>query len=146
MTAPARTLTAADFVLARVAEDEAAAQAAMTLASTPWRATYGRQVETSRDGYLVTPEDEHSRSDEPPDDVAAHIARHDPARVLAQCAALRSVVALHAPIFITEGLRTCAACVGNQPGTLALHPCPTLRAFASIWRDHGAFDPAWSAS
>ena len=85
-------LTLTDFLLARIAEDEAAARAAEGPAQTPWRATYGRQVETARDGYLVTPEDEHSYTTDPPDDVALHIARHDPARVLAECEAKRRIV------------------------------------------------------
>ena len=91
MTDTATTSLAA-WLLEQVSADEEAARAAMERAETPWRATYGRQVETARDGYLVTPEDEHSYSTDPPDEVAAHIARHDPAHVLAVAAAHRKII------------------------------------------------------
>lgn len=85
-------MTLTEFLLARIAENEAVAREAASIAGTPWRATYGRQVETSRDGYLVTPEDEHSDLDDPADAVSQHIARHDPVRVLAECEAKRRIV------------------------------------------------------
>ena len=93
MTTP--TITLADFLLQRIADDEAVAREAQALARSPWRATYGRQVEEPEPGHLVTPEDEYAHSDEPPDAIALHIARHDPARVLADCAARRAIVELH---------------------------------------------------
>jgi hypothetical protein len=61
-----------------------------------------------------------------------HIARHDPARVLAWCAALRAVVAEHG------GAHRCPNHLMHDEG-----PCRTLRALAQIWADHPGFDPAW---
>jgi hypothetical protein len=92
---------------------------------------------------------------------AAHIARHDPARVLAQVAALRAIVELHdswpvlvesPPEFTQEGdgidtmtMRMSKQIAwtteqkyrehfGSEPPT-----APILRALASIWAD----DPGW---
>ena len=96
MTAATQTL--ADFLLARIAEDEAAARNA-TLG--PWEAWSGADAGggeyiTSRDslGYTfgispgVSGDEGYAiaRWD------AAHIARHDPARVLAECEAKRNLV------------------------------------------------------
>jgi hypothetical protein len=64
-----------------------------------------------------------------PMDYDEHIARHDPARVLAQCAALRAVVEMHTAFV--------------PPMGFFKMPTDTLRALASIWDDHESFDPAW---
>ena len=63
-----------------------------------------------------------------------------PARVLAQCKAYRAIVELHETVSAAPGRRelTCAEC-----GSV-VHPCPTLRALASIWADHPDFNPDWA--
>jgi hypothetical protein len=79
-----RTVTLTEFLLARIAEDELAARIANV--SQTWSTDetaccvmvehdYGDNVETHHNG------------------TAAHIARHDPARVLAECEAKRRIVA-----------------------------------------------------
>jgi hypothetical protein len=65
-------MTLTEFLLARIAEDEAAARA------VGW---------TPR--WVMA----HDLPDAPPG-IVAHIARHDPARVLAECAAKRRIVEL----------------------------------------------------
>jgi hypothetical protein len=76
---------------------------------------------------------------------AAHIARHDPARVLAQCAAIRRAMAEHPED--DDGYCTDNQDIGVgwrlEHGCGWLYPCPTVRALASIWADHPDFDPAW---
>ena len=83
---------------------------------------------------------------------AAHIARHDPARVLADVAAKRAIVAEHRPYqedphavaVIEDGVEwgvslLCDACAGRKPSW----PCLNLLALARVWADHPEFDPAW---
>jgi hypothetical protein len=89
------TVTLADFLLARIAEDEEAARGA---AGVPWEVMEwpgGSQVlvdraairdEKWRVGHLG-----HVASVEHAHDVR-HIARHDPARVLAECEAKRRII------------------------------------------------------
>lgn len=85
-------MTLTEFLLARIAEDEAAARAAY---ASPWRA--------KDDGHLWTG---HDDAEEGPTvyvnggvyanqrHTAEHIARHDPARVLAECEATRQLIEL----------------------------------------------------
>ena len=89
-------MTLTEFLLARIAEDEAVARAATP---GPWRVcaegSEGSRIapeggtKRERSRFLgimngrVQPEDGRN---------AAHIARHDPARVLAECAAKRRIV------------------------------------------------------
>jgi hypothetical protein len=76
----------AGFLLARIAEDEQAARASLA-----WASETPDQRWSADDGALLD-----GRSDTMAsyvgDDVAPHIARWDPARVLAECDAKRRVV------------------------------------------------------
>jgi hypothetical protein len=66
-----------------------------------------------------------------------HIARHDPARVLVECAALRAVVALH-----HEYLGVCTHCVDAfAPEKRESWPCQSLRALAKPYADHPDYRP-----
>jgi len=140
--------TLTDFLLARIAEDEAVARAA-----TPglWA------CETAPNGFPamvvgnnMTVADTY---DKPHLSDANHIARHDPARVLAECEAKRRIVALHVgsgrdPFYSHKGgpLDTCDVCVSfhadmdcsNEPW-----PCPTLRILALPYADHADYDESW---
>jgi hypothetical protein len=78
-----------------------------------------------------------SHAEEVPTVVAGHIARHDPARVLAECEAKRSVLALH-----RSGDAWCDYCSHS----VVDDRCPTIRALAAVFRDHPDFDPAWSVT
>lgn len=74
----------------------------------------------------------------------AHIARHDPARVLRQVAAMRKVLELHSPVDVVAfgkvTARECAACFdvdtyrgySEEPPRLDW-PCPTILAFAEAY-------------
>lgn len=88
---------------------------------------------------------------------ADHIARHDPARVLAQVAAMRAIVDLHALTVSkldswafdpdtgervpTQYEVDCAVC--GWASDVPTSACPTLRHLAAIWRGHDEYDPAW---
>ena len=76
MTEDTKTLTLTEFLLARIAEDEAEARKAGPMWRNEWSA-----------------EDV---------DVTLHIERHDPARVLAECEAKRRIVANHGGRHICE--------------------------------------------
>jgi hypothetical protein len=102
MTVPTLTLT--DFLLARIAEDERVANLA---APAPWEyqdvdsVGGGRICDTTveianmfydPDGERVDPRIRKTVRSEQADLTAEHIARHDPARVLAECDAKRRII------------------------------------------------------
>lgn len=110
------TLTLTDFLLARIAEDEAAAQAASLHGDTTWTQTdplrKEGQVESVRS--VVTYDDGSPNADQ-----AAHIARHDPARVLAECEAKRRIVGT---------------------GEFATQP---MKILAAVYADHADYRDEW---
>lgn len=157
----AATLTLADFVLARIAEDEAVARAA---SGTCW--SYG-DVESVAGGMLydetrriadLTYEqaDDHDGTivrhllSAEADANGTHIARHDPARVLAECAAKRAIVDEHSSREVAsldsdtwgQPFSVCRRC-RDGAGRQIVAPCPTLRALASVYADHPDLDPSW---
>lgn len=121
-----------EFLLARIAEDEAAAQGASlgVRVLVDNRPSFGRPDRTA--GALpgvVLPA----------------------ARVLAQCAGFRAIVELHAPF---EAYRNqplaCATCVKVDEGgsyilteTEDVFPCQTLRALATTYADHPDYRAEW---
>ena len=148
-----------EFLLARIAEDEEAAKAA---SPSPWKygdvesvaggslydktrmiASLHYEQPTDHDGTIVR----HLLSDEA-DANGAHIARHDPARVLAECEAKRRIVEVHAKIreaypgMTIEENPCCAECSagGEYPSGW---PCATLAAIASIYADHPDYREEW---
>jgi Family of unknown function (DUF6221) len=107
-----------EFLLARVAEDEAAARAA-SLGSETWH--LGEYDETVLWWQPSPPEKiaavrrmfgdelaaDHARwagqtIEVSGDKIAPHIARHDPARVLRECEAKRRIVEMHSPMEVRE--------------------------------------------
>lgn len=109
------TQSLADFLTQRLDEDEAVARA----------------VEWAEDDWPIVVNEwvwPHHFS------AAAHIARHDPARVLADVAAKRKIVEMHHPI---------DPCDAHDGATQKTVNCDTLRALASMYADHPEFDPAW---
>jgi hypothetical protein len=132
-------MTLTDFLLARIAEDEAAARATTP---GPWNADEHSGVLLAN-GEIPTIVGELDVHDD-----AAHIARHDPARVLAQCAAYREIVELHRQDEGPIARKGCRSCLTDRSGFADEWepdelPCPTLRALASMWAGHPEFDPEW---
>lgn len=86
--------TLAEFLLARIAEDETAAKAAPPLEHNydmgghrqDERWVFDRRLPSSADGMGNWSPHNGSPT------TAAHFSRHDPARVLAECAAKRSIL------------------------------------------------------
>jgi hypothetical protein len=122
-----KTLTITEFLLARIAEDE----------SVALRLCPGRKARNGHwrvDSFMLA-------SVLAMDPLAArHIARHDPARVLAECEAKRRIVEEH-PDYGGYG-ESCARCAESSID-LAPWPCPTLRALASVWSDHPDYREEW---
>ena len=124
-------MTLTDFLLARIAEDEAVAI----------RLCPGRSPDN---GHWIATSLEFSGVHDRP--TTKHIVRHDPSRVLAECAAKRLIVAEHAPMPCENerhqhGLH-CAVCEYDVISR-GWHPCPTLRFLALPYADHSDYLPEW---
>jgi hypothetical protein len=120
-----------EFLRARLDEDEAVARAA---APPPWNAFIGSVTSGA------PPNDEEFCDLIPPgeskgdDASAAHIARHDPARVLREVEAKRQIV------------ERCERELRDYVGTGAQAALPylLLRALARPYADHPDYDSAWA--
>lgn len=88
--------------------------------------------------------------------VGGHIARHDPARVLAEIAAKRRVLARHCradradhiyreriPIYMCVGCEYEPTWDDPQPRTPDINDCPELRDLAAIWNTHPDYRERW---
>jgi hypothetical protein len=71
---------------------------------------------------------------------AAHIALHDPARVLRQVTAYRRILARHSP----RPSGPPNTWVTPQCGWPSLNPCPDVRDLLSIYSDREGHDPSWT--
>lgn len=136
----------AEFLLARIAEDEAVARAALA-----WqRADPADRWRDSDEGALLDGQGEVMAS-YVGDDVAPHIARWDPTRVLAECKAKRRIVEAHPIRFdLSEyeqsyGGRTfgCPVCHDYDGITCGKGYCETLLALALPYANHEDYDEAW---
>jgi hypothetical protein len=135
---PATTLTLADFLLARIAEDEDWANEASYWGNDKWSADdLGRWVLSGDWQPMTMGESEH-------------IARHDPARVLAECEAKRALVIMCQPDPVDVQLRALA--VANPAAWELVGPLieqadyernATLRILASVYADHPEYRDEW---
>jgi hypothetical protein len=131
------------FLRARLDEDEAIAEAC---GSPPWVDTLmGVQVspDAIRDDAVAYGQLGHVASTIPgPLGAAyrAHIARHDPARVLHEVEAKRMILNEHLEII---GPGWCSTC--NVPGDYkgSVHGCPTVRLLALPYADHKDYREEW---
>lgn len=140
-----------EFLTARLNEDEAAATAAAGCdgGDLAW---FDSRVVVSGDHTIRTREGNRPacriRRDDvvgrwgqtmDPDAAAAHIARHDPARVLREVEAKRAILARHAPN--PEHSAFCGRC---NDGLLEQHwPCPDVLDIAAIYSDHPGYRQEW---
>jgi hypothetical protein len=121
------------FCQARLDEDEAAARACQS--PSPWCVSDHPAMSSVVDDATGAPLIYNEGSPTPEE--AAHIARHDPARVLREVAAKRAVLlALYAT---------------GRPTTMSEQPSPTaslarlaLRHMAAVWSDHPDYKPEWA--
>lgn len=115
-------MTLTEFLLARIADDEAVARAAEAHYDAADWSVSGPEDWPVLWGYLPVRSSVDPGTIEPK--VAAHVVRQGPARVLAECAAKRTLVAAY----------------DDQPedGTIA-----AVLALAAVWSDHPDYDEAW---
>ena len=112
------TASLTDFLLARIAEDEAA------VARPPEVRSMGFY------GASLVPVGGHDWG---------HVAYLSPARVLAECEAKRRIVGLH---FAVTPYSVCGEC-GEPDAYPAPWPCSTLRALAAVYSAHPDCREEW---
>lgn len=150
-------VTLTEFLLARIAEDERAAQAALespNVAPGPWLA--GSTVPHLVDYVVYQPSAWPGRLVHACDtdlagphrvQVAEHIARWDPARVLAEGEAKRRIVELHrhyeSAIQVERASATLADPIPNTLYAARDALAEMLRLLASVYSEHPDFDPEW---
>lgn len=127
-----------EFLLARVAEDEAHAREAMGATDGEW-SSWNRSWDAGARDLAAGGE----RIAALPTTIDEHVCRHDPARVLAECEAKRRIVELYRAAeahtdmdtFLPEGADWI---LGRRWGAWC-----AARALAQPYADHPDFDPAW---
>jgi hypothetical protein len=133
------SLDLAAFLRARLDEDEQTARAASEYASETWRVDPDGETLLLWDPMPETPGMGHTISRR----ITPHIARHDPARVLAEVVAKRQVAKLHfrrrAHGWDEPGVIgfECAQCCDR-------YPCQTLRLHALPFSGHADYRPEWA--
>jgi len=131
------TVSLTDFLLARIAEDEGASSSAT---KAPWiddPSTLAASVYAPvEDVYVTDPHNWDALSSD-----TAHIARHDPARVLAECKAKRAIIGASVETLATTGSGFPADDSGyGEAHSLASF---TLRALALPYADHADYCEEW---
>jgi hypothetical protein len=114
----------AEFLTARLAEDEAAANRV----SGHWRLETTGEIVASDGTYAEVCAEAHWTG------VGHHIARHDPARVLREVEAKRKILAAR------------GAAIGAYDAGYDAALQFAMGALAVIWDDHPDYDPAWAPS
>lgn len=129
-----------EFLAARLDEDQADAEAAH---AGPWVTDLDDEVDenvTDASGQIVA----WVRARPATAATRAHIARHDPARVLAEVKAKREIVAQH------SGTHECPSPEEWQLGYNTDHvtedECMTLRYLAAVDDQHSDYNPAWNVN
>jgi hypothetical protein len=137
-----------EFLLARIGEDEAVAREALhpdAVSPGAWVTEHHNSEYHSEPNRAHIAEDRSghywSVAHEVFIPIAVHIARHAPARVLAECEAKRRIVDLHRAVPVAPGRRE-LTCV--EDGALTW-PCPTLRFLAAPYADHSDYCVEWRA-
>lgn len=128
-----------EFLLARVAEDEAVARAAIAVSSADWVANNSLLMflDHERSALVLADVDHYSQ-----DPAWFHVERHDPARVLAECEAKRRAVDAawcdHEFIEMDRGLGL------DRDEMAERNDYPDIiRILAAAYADHPDFDPTW---
>lgn len=149
------SVTLTEFLTLRLDEDEAVARSAV-LTDGRWRAWIeGEGANFGGDDVILTDGEDLYVSGCGPKTLR-HIARHDPARVLADVAAVREVLGLHSVpepdqfVVYDESLKQCRTCgpgdhyAAQDYADQYSYPCDTLRVLARPYADHPDYDPAWA--
>jgi len=168
-------MTITEFLLARIAEDEAIASAATEpeRPGTHWQWVTSETDTPVAPGELAEAQEHQEVSlrsvEEFPTSAGAlpfftevggyvhpgageHITRHDPARVLAECKAKRAIMEMHGSVH-DVGWKSgeandylwCGSC-GSIDDAPEPFPCATLKALAVVYADHLDYDQAWATA
>jgi hypothetical protein len=122
------TMTITDFLLARIAEDEVAVA---VFPGRHWHYDYGDVRDDLGNGFdSIVLEVGYEGCCQA--GITEHIARYDPARVLAECAAKRAIVQLHGET-TREGYENAAAYLWDA-----------LYALASVYANHPDYRREWA--
>jgi hypothetical protein len=141
-------ITLSEFLMARIAEDESAANAVKDVGSTAWSV---RMVPEPRgfDAQHVAVITDRART------MLAH--HFDPARILAGCDATRMIMAIHCayvpsgdPTYSPDWQTTdwCVGCSYNSFEDIItehIDDCPVLRALALPFANHPEFREEWNS-
>jgi hypothetical protein len=125
------------FLRARMDEDEKIALAVPVISGCVPPAHWGSSAVPGNETYVLgTAHDINAETVEG----AAHIRRHDPARVLAEVDAKRRIICDHTAM--RPGWCNTCDVPGDYRGNV--HGCQTLRLLALSYRDHSDFRPEWT--
>lgn len=132
------SVTLTEFLLARIAEDEAKARAA---GGQVW-ASLNRSWDSPDVRDIAAMSGQTERLFAVPMDYDEHVARHDPARVLAECEAKRRILELHpeSPRYIYEQTMADPEPTEVYAGTDVPHELLWL---ALPYADHPDYDESW---
>jgi hypothetical protein len=130
--------TITEFLLARIAEDEAAAHRCAAVFPGSWDVEdRGWHAHVVCDGpifHYVSELNQQNTSAEWLGGVLGMIADFQPSRVLSECAAKRALLDQH-----EEAGPVCITCE-------RAFPCPTLSILASVYKDHPDYDESWATN
>ena len=132
-----------EFLLARVAEDEAVARAAIAVSSADWVANNSLLMFLDHECSALVLADVDHYSQDP---AWFHVERHDPDRVLAECEAKRRIIEQAHEASSDRYSVIGEFCVGRDETQEAMDTDPgetILRALAAVYADHPDFDPTW---
>ena len=138
-------MTRTEFLAARYDEEEAAAKACQS--PSPWKAAThpsDHWIVTDATGDALIYDEGTPTLEE-----AAHIALHDPARVLREVEAKRKILAEHAPLerpgTVTPVIcRVCWTSPKEGPLEGDAWPCFTVASLAAVWSDHPDYRQEWA--
>jgi hypothetical protein len=153
------------FLRERLDEDEAVARRACEYAEASWKLDeeFGETIlwwppephiaeQERKHGLPVVSDQWRGQTIESSGQrIAPHIARHDPARVLADVEAKRQLVRLHGRATLRAGggaqyfdtTTVCRSCEPNYQFRELSWPCPTLRLLALPYADHADYCEEW---
>ncbi|MDJ0321844.1 DUF6221 family protein [Pseudarthrobacter sp. PS3-L1] len=143
-------MTITEFLEARIAEDEELAK----LASFGWGAIWTAVSNHEDEWYTIRAEGKREVVGGEDSDVIAHIARHDSARVLAECAAKRKLI--DSQFYYAVEIDSEWGC-GCSEGEIRANKCenfnltdggklgmPILEALSSVYSSHPDYRQEWA--
>lgn len=138
-------MTIVEFLRARLAEDERKARAACEHTDSAWRVDGDGETLLFWDPMPDTPGTSQTLGHR----IVPHVARHDPARVVAEVEAKRRILVRHHPSKMAPWAPAgCEGCGtegdGDDPITEHIDECPELRDLAVVYADHPDYRQEWS--